>query len=90
METTKTPLTEEQKARRRAGRTLARAMFAERMKETQPDMTHAERKEAWKAEGKAETRRAMRLVKKLEKSGFTLSWTAPERADGADEESAAA
>jgi hypothetical protein len=73
METTKTPLTEEQKLRRRAGRTLARAMFVERIRETRPEITAEERNEAWKAEAKAETRRAMRYLRKLQASGIGLT-----------------
>lgn len=73
METPKTPLTEEQKLRRRAGRTLARAIFVERIRETHPEMTAEERKEAWKAEAKAETRRAMRYLRKLQGSGIGLT-----------------
>lgn len=73
METTKTPLTEEQKLRRRAGRTLARAMFVERIRDTRPEITTEERTEAWKAESKAETRRAMRYLRKLQGAGIGLT-----------------
>ncbi|ROU03312.1 hypothetical protein [Histidinibacterium lentulum] len=89
MEPTKTPLTEEQKLRRRAGRTLARAMFVERIKETRPELTAEERKEAWKAEGKAETRRAMRYLRKLHGSGIGLTVVAADAA-GTDADEAAA
>ena len=78
METPKTPLTEEQKLRRRAGRTLARAMFVERLRETHPEFSAEERKEAWKAEAKAETRRAMRYLRKLQMSGIGLTVLAAE------------
>ncbi|SLN46995.1 hypothetical protein [Roseisalinus antarcticus] len=81
MEISKTPLTEEQIARRRAGRILARAIWRQRVIAANPDSTQKDRNQIWKTEGKAETRKAMQLIKRLEKSGISFSYTPPVKAD---------
>lgn len=68
----KTPLTEEQKLRRRVGKTLARGQWLARFKEENPKASREETAEAWSKVRKEETKIGMRMLKTLEKSGFAV------------------
>lgn len=71
--TTKTPLTEEQKQRRRVGRSIGLACFNAQFKADHPEAGKEERKAAWKEARKAQTRIGMRALKQLEQAGFTIT-----------------
>lgn len=75
MAETKTPLTEEQKMRRRAGRTIARVMFRADYQASSPEATKEELNAAWTEKGKAYTKTGMRAVRMLEKQGFALTFS---------------
>lgn len=83
METPKTPLTEEQKTRRRAGRTLGRALWRQEFDAANPEATREERSLAWKTVSKERTKVGMRAMRQLEKAGFQVIETAPDET-GAD------
>lgn len=75
--TTKTPLTEEQKQRRRAGRVLAFALFSANYQAENPGADKEARKAAWKTARKGHTKIAMKALRQLERKGFALSAPMP-------------
>ncbi|WP_140197053.1 hypothetical protein [Pelagovum pacificum] len=72
MEETKAPLTEEQKMRRRAARDLGRALFRADFDTANPEATAQERKAAYKDVSRQQTKLGMRMMRRLEQSGFKL------------------
>lgn len=80
---TKTPLTEEQKKRRWAGRKLAFLHFNQQYRVDNPEASKEERKAAWKEAKKAQTKIALRTLTQLEREGFGIS--IPEKAAEAAE-----
>ena len=80
---TKTPLTEEQKQRRWAGRKLAYLHFAQQYRAANPEASKEDRKAAWKEAKKAQTKMAMRTLTQMERAGFGI--TVPEKAAEAAE-----
>lgn len=70
--TTKAPLSDEQKQRRRAGRGIALAFFNASFKAQNPDATKEERKTAWKEARKAQTRIGMRALRQMERAGLAI------------------
>jgi hypothetical protein len=77
MEKTKTPLTEEQKTRRRVARLIGRTAWFQDFKAQHPEATKEEREAAWKDARKTATKRGARLVSVLEKKGYSLSYAPP-------------
>jgi len=76
-ETTKTPLTEEQKQRRRVGRSIGLAFFNANYKAQNPDATKEDRKAAWKAARKTQTKIGMRALRQIERAGLAILPAAP-------------
>ncbi len=77
METTKAPLTEEQAARRRAGRTLARALWQAGRRSAAPATQDEAGSEAaapasWKQVRKQQTKLAMKTIRLFERSGYRI------------------
>ena len=79
MEKTKTPLTEEQKMRRRVARLMGRTAWFMEFKAQNPKASKEERDAAWKTARKAATKRGSRLLSALEKKGYALSHTPVEK-----------
>jgi len=75
MEQAKTPLTEEQKMRRRVARLLGRTSWFQEYKAQNPTATKEERDAAWKDARKEATKRGSRLMKVLTKRGFSVTHT---------------
>ncbi|WP_243613193.1 hypothetical protein [Shimia aestuarii] len=80
MEKTKTPLTEEQKMRRRVARLIGRTAWFQEFRAQHPTASKQERDAAWKDARKAATKRGARLVRVLAKKGYSLSYTPVETA----------
>ena len=80
---TKTPLTEEQKQRRWAGRRLAFLHFNQQYRADNPEASKEDRKAAWKEAKKAQTKIALRTLNQMERAGFGI--TVPEKAAEAAE-----
>lgn len=80
METTKTPLTEEQKMRRRVARLIGRTAWFQEFKEQNPKATKEEREAAWKDARKGATKRGARVLNVLTKRGYSFSHTPFEKA----------
>ncbi|MEQ8294155.1 MAG: hypothetical protein RIA08_18295 [Roseovarius sp.] len=74
---TKTPLTEEQKQRRWAGRKLAFLQFNQQYRATNPEASKEERNAAWKEAKKVQTKIALRTLTQMEKAGFGITAPAP-------------
>ncbi|MEQ8877174.1 MAG: hypothetical protein RIC49_12260 [Phycisphaerales bacterium] len=74
---TKTPLTEEQKQRRWAGRKLAFLHFDQQYRVANPEASKEERKAAWKEAKKAQTKIAMRTLNQMERAGFGITMPTP-------------
>lgn len=74
---TRTPLTEEQKQRRWAGRKLAFLQFNQQFRAANPEAGKQERKAAWKDAKKAQTKMAMRTLTQMERAGFGFTVPAP-------------
>lgn len=70
---TETPLTEEQKQRRWAGRKLAFLHFNQQFRAENPEASKEERKAAWKEVRKAQTKIAMRALSHMERAGFVIT-----------------
>lgn len=68
----KTPLTEEQKLRRRVGRTIGRSAFIQRFKTENPGAEKDAADAAWETAQKAETKIGMQVLKILETQGYTV------------------
>ncbi|QEE36211.1 hypothetical protein FTO60_11130 [Octadecabacter sp. SW4] len=68
----KTPLTDEQRQRRRVGRTLGRGQWLALFKEANPEASKEDLKTAWTAVRKEQTRLGMRMLKTLEKNGYMV------------------
>ena len=77
-EKTRTPLTEEQKQRRRVGRKIGHAIFTQQFSAENAGATGEERKAAWKAARKAHTKLGLRVLKQIERAGFTITPPQPE------------
>lgn len=80
MEKTKTPLTEEQKMRRRVARLIGRTAWFQEFKEQNPSATKEEREAAWKDARKGATKRGSRLLRVLTKKGYSFTHTPVEKA----------
>ena len=78
-ENTRTPLTEEQKQRRRVGRKIGHAIFLEQFSAENAEATKEDRQAAWKAERNAHTKLGLRVLKQIERAGFTI--TPPQAAE---------
>lgn len=76
-DTTRTPLTEEQKQRRRVGRSIGLAFFTANYKADNPQASKEDRKAAWKAARKAQTRIGMRALRQIELAGLAIVPAAP-------------
>ena len=70
---TKTPLTEEQKKRRWAGRKIAFLYFNQQYRIDNPEASKEERKAAWKEAKRTQTKIALRTLNQLERAGFGIS-----------------
>ncbi len=70
-----TPLTEEQKMRRRVARTIGRTIWRGEFKATNPDATKEEMAAGWKAEHRKWTKYGIAALGALEKEGAVI--TAP-------------
>lgn len=66
------PLSDEQKQRRRVGRSIGLAFFNAGFKAQNPDATREERKAAWKEARKAQTRIGMRALRQIERAGLAI------------------
>ncbi|MCJ7874675.1 hypothetical protein Q4577_02430 [Marinovum sp. 2_MG-2023] len=73
MEKKNTPLTAEQKTRRRVARTIARNFWRVEFKAANPGASKEELNAAWKSARKASTKAGRAAIRALEKSGFTIS-----------------
>lgn len=79
MEKTKTPLTEEQKMRRRVARLMGRTAWYIDYKAQNPKASKEDREAAWKVARKTATKRGSRLLRALEKKGYGLTHTPVEK-----------
>jgi hypothetical protein len=74
----KTPLTPEQKARRRAAKVVAWTIWSNAYRIANPNATKEERRAAWaEAKGGEHKLLARRIVKALENKGYGFSEKAP-------------
>lgn len=73
MEETNTPLTEEQKMRRRVARSIARTFWRAEFKGANPEASKEEFNKSWNEVRKAKTKVAMIAIKSLEKDGFKIA-----------------
>lgn len=69
---TKTPLTPEQKARRKAATLIGLSQWRQDWRSANPDATPQQLKQAWAAVRKEETKKARQTLRTLEKNGFKL------------------
>ena len=72
----KTPLSEDQKIRRRMARAIGRTIWRAEFKATYPQASKEDLNRAWGEARSMATKAGMRAVKALEKEGY--SFTAPE------------
>lgn len=80
----KTPVSPEVKALRQAGKALAFNLWRDDWRAANPKATPDERKAAWGEVRKAETRKAIKALKALQKRGaISVNATAVETADAA-------
>lgn len=70
---TKTPLTAEKKARRRAAKVVGWAVWSDAFRAANPKATKEERRAAWNVAKGQNKRLGSKVVKALEKRGYELN-----------------
>ena len=75
MEEKNTPLTDEQKMRRRVARTIGRNIWRSEYKGANPEATKEQINAAWQGARKTATKSGMRAVRALEREGFVVTAT---------------
>ena len=84
-----TPLTDEQKMRRRVARAFARKLWRAEFKAANPEAPKSDVNAAWKAARRSRTRAGLGVIRRLEKEGFKISGPAKKTASKAASDKAA-